>query len=215
MLTAVILGNGPSLKNYKFFSKKKYIEIGTNHIFFNKIFNLKRKNIFFTAYDKRFLNNKNNSLWIKYLKKFKGLSYFPPEWENKLSINDTKIKYKFPKNNKKIVSLYLKKFSSPIDLKSSVVTEMAIPLAISLKARRILLIGCEFNYNLTKDRLAKDSYFYDKELNKNFEHNLKTSKNWQKIQIKKLKQISVFLMNYGIVLKDLSIYGKLGFLKYN
>ncbi len=28
-------------------------------------------------------------------------------------------------------------------------------------------------------------------------------------------KILVFLMNYGVVLKDLSIYGKLGFLKYN
>ena len=159
MLTVVIFGNGPSIKNYKFFSKKKYIEIGTNHIFFENNFNLKKKNIFFTAYDKRFLNNKTNSLWIKYLKKFIGLSYFPPDWKNKLDINDMKVKYKLPKYNKSIVSLYLKKFSSPIDLKSSVITEMAIPLAISLKARRILLIGCEFNYNLMNDRLVKNSYF--------------------------------------------------------
>ena len=55
MLSASILGNGPSLKFFKNTNKFNNFVIGTNNVFYLKQFNLiNQVNNFYTAYDERF-----------------------------------------------------------------------------------------------------------------------------------------------------------------
>jgi hypothetical protein len=213
MLSVSILGNGPSIKFYRKKNSFNDLIIGTNNIFYLKQFNLiKQENNYYTAYDERFFK-KGFENWTHHLERFKGKIFFPSSWKNKKELkNLKKINYCLPKHNYNLVRDYLKMFSSTDDLKSSVVINSAIPLALSLKAKLISLYGCEFRYKLDKDsKLTGSSYFY-KEKNIGFDHTRSTEKIWTNIQLQQLRKIKSFLGKHNIVLRDMTINGSLKFI---
>jgi len=211
MLSVSILGNGPSVKFFKNFLFDSDLLIGTNNIFYLRDFFRTKKNKIFTAYDDRLLKNKE---WTENVLKFKQKIYFPPEWINHKKFTQKKnIYYNLPKMNNLIVFKYLKLFSDKIDLKTSVILEKAIPLAIACGATRINLFGCEFNYKIdNQNNQTSKTYFYSKK-NSEFEHTKKSESIWSELQIRKLKIINKFLLCHNIIIKDFSFSGKLCFLK--
>ena len=61
-----------------------------------------------------------------------------------------------------MVNKFTEKFCNQKDLFGTVVIEMAIPLALFLKAKHIVVLyGCEFDYKLKKNKLTNKSYFYN------------------------------------------------------
>jgi hypothetical protein len=213
VLNISILGNGPSIKFFKQYSKPNNLIIGTNNIFFLKQFNiLNPSNTFYTVYDERFLKKKTQ-IWINQIKNFKGKVFFPDNWKNRIEFKNThNIKFSLPKSNEVLIKNYLRMFCDKKDLKSSVIIECAIPLAIAFKPKLINLYGCEFKYKLDRDaNLTKNSYFYSHE-NKLFEHTKNSEKSWTEIQNFKLKKIKTFLAEHNIVLKDMTINGNLKFI---
>lgn len=213
MLNASILGNGPSLKFFKTSDNINNLIIGTNNIFYLNQFNfIKQKNKFYTVYDERFFN-KGFVKWIHQIKKFKGKIFFPKVWKNKKELKNIKnINYSLPKKNFNLVKNYLKLFHNVDDLKSSVIINSAIPLALSLNVKSISLYGCEFRYRLDiNSKLTTRSYYYNQK-NYGFEHTRVTEQLWSDIQCQKLKKIKLFLLDNKVTLKDMSIYGKLKFM---
>ena len=165
MKKIIILGNGPSIKKINFNNFKKEIVIGTNNIYLKKKFN-EIKNAYYTIYDKRFFNPIEVQL-KNFLKKFKGKIYLPNKYKKKV----TKIIKKnviFDNTKNKLANKFAKKFCNQKDLLGTVIIEMAIPLALLLKAKHIVLYGCEFDYKLKKNRLTNSSYFYNVKPKKKF-----------------------------------------------
>ncbi|MDA9627113.1 hypothetical protein N9S53_01485 [Candidatus Pelagibacter sp.] len=213
MLSASILGNGPSLKFFKNTNKFNNFVIGTNNVFYLKQFNLiNQENNFYTAYDERFFK-KGFPEWVNQLERFKGKIFFPSAWKNKKELKNIKnINYSFPKKNYNLVKNYSKMFSNTDNLKSSVVINSAIPLALSLNVKFINLYGCEFRYRLdVNSRLTNSSYFYN-EKNYGFEHTKSTEQIWSNIQRQKLKKIKLFLAEHKVILIDKTINGNLNFI---
>jgi hypothetical protein len=213
VLNVSILGNGPSIKFFKGCSSHNNLIIGTNNIFYLKQFNiLNPLNTFYTVYEERFFKKKSR-IWLDQVKNFKGKAFFPNYWKNRIELrNIHNIKFSLPRSNEQLIKNYLKMFCDKKDLKSSVIIECAIPLAISLKAKLISLYGCEFKYKLDKkENLSKNSYFYNHK-NDEFEHTKKTEKIWSEIQNLKLKKIKIFLAEHDIALKDMTINGSLKFI---
>jgi hypothetical protein len=214
VLNVSILGNGPSIKFFKGCSSHNNLIIGTNNIFYLKQFNiLNPLNTFYTVYEERFFKNKKTKIWLNEVKNLKGEVFFPNDWKNRVELkNIPNINFSLPRSNEKIIKNYLKMFCDKKDLKSSVIIECAIPLAISLKAKLINLYGCEFKYKLdNKANLTKNSYFYTQK-NDGFEHTKKSEKIWSEIQYLKLKRIKIFLTKHDIVLRDMTINGRLKFI---
>jgi hypothetical protein len=214
VLNVSILGNGPSIKFFKGCSSHNNLIIGTNNIFYLKQFNIFNPlNTFYTVYEERFFKNKKTKIWLNQVKNFKGEVFFPNDWKNRVELkNIPNINFSLPRSNEKIIKNYLKMFCDKKDLKSSVIIECAIPLAISLKAKLINLYGCEFKYKLdNKANLTKNSYFYTQK-NDGFEHTKKSEKIWSEIQYLKLKRIKIFLTKHDIVLRDMTINGRLKFI---
>lgn len=206
----IILGNGPSIKKLNFKVLKKEVVIGTNNIFLNKKFS-KIKNSYFTIYDKRFFNPIKEPL-KKFIKKFKGNIYIPHKYKKEI----TKIKKQkiiFDNKNLKIQKSFKKKFCNQKDLLGTVIIEMAIPLALYLKVKKIILYGCEFDYKLKNNQLSNKSYFYKSNLNQQFDHNQFTAKKWSEHQIRNFKKVNIFLKKNNIKLEDTTPGGKLFFLK--
>lgn len=215
MKKVVILGNGPSIKFIKLLENRNITFIGTNNIYLKKSF-LTLKNQYYTAYDDRFLKKKD---WFNFIKSFKGNIFFPLRWQfnNHFKNNSKKINFlitKFNLDKSNIIKRFKKKYCGSKDLEGTVLIEMAIPLAIALGANKIFLYGCELNYNMTDDNLNYNSYFYKKTNNKKyFNHNKKSSLKWSQIQVKKIKNINLFLKSYDIKIIDFSLYGRLSFLR--
>jgi len=212
MKKIIILGNGPSIKKINFNNFKKEVVIGTNNIYLKKKFN-EIKNAYYTIYDKRFFNPIEVQL-KNFLKKFKGKIYLPNKYKKKV----TKIIKKnviFDNTKNKLANKFAKKFCNQKDLLGTVIIEMAIPLALLLKAKHIVLYGCEFDYKLKKNRLTNSSYFYNVKPKKKFDHDEISSKKWSKHQIKSFKKIRLFLKKNNILIEDKTLNGKLTFLKKN
>jgi hypothetical protein len=213
VLNVSILGNGPSIKFFKGYSSHNNLIIGTNNIFYLKQFNIVNPlNTFYTVYEERFFKKKAK-IWLNQVKNFRGKVFFPNDWKSRVELKDIRnIKFSLPRSNEKLIKNYMKLFCDKKDLKSSVIIESAIPLAISLKAKLINLYGCEFKYKLDNEaNLTKNSYFY-KQKNDGFEHTKKSEKIWSEIQCLKLKKIKIFLAEHDIVLKDMTINGSLRFI---
>ncbi len=215
MKKVVILGNGPSIKFIKLQENKNTTFIGTNNIYLKKGF-LALKNQYYTAYDNRFLKKKD---WLNFINSFKGNIFFPKRWQfnNHFKNNSKKINFlitKFNLEKSNIIKRFKKKYCGSKDLEGTVLIEMALPLAIALGAKKIFLYGCELNYNMTDDNLNYNSYFYKKNNNNEyFDHDKKSSLKWSQIQVKKIKNINLFLKSYDIKIIDFSLYGRLSFLR--
>ena len=215
MKKVVILGNGPSIKFIKLQENKNTTFIGTNNIYLKKGF-LALKNQYYTAYDNRFLKKKD---WLNFINSFKGNIFFPKRWQfnNHFKNNSKKINFlitKFNLEKSNIIKRFKKKYCGSKDLEGTVLIEMALPLAIALGAKKIFLYGCELNYNMTDDNLNYNSYFYkNNNNNEYFDHDKKSSLKWSQIQVKKIKNINLFLKSYDIKIIDFSLYGRLSFLR--
>ena len=215
MKKVVILGNGPSIKFIKLQENKNTTFIGTNNIYLKKGF-LALKNQYYTAYDNRFLKKKD---WLNFINSFKGNIFFPKRWQfnNHFKNNSKKINFlitKFNLEKSNIIKRFKKKYCGSKDLEGTVLIEMALPLAIALGAKKIFLYGCELNYNMSDDNLNYNSYFYkNNNNNEYFDHDKKSSLKWSQIQVKKIKNINLFLKSYDIKIIDFSLYGRLSFLR--
>ena len=190
MKKIIILGNGPSIKKINLNDFKKEIVIGTNNIYLKKKF-INIKNSYYTIYDKRFFNPIEKKL-KNFLKNFRGKIYLPNKYKKEVEeIIKKENFFKVTKNT--LAKQFTKKFCDQKDLFGTVIIEMAIPLALFLKAKHIVLYGCEFDYKLKKDKLTSKSYFYNIKSKKNFDHTAISSRKWSLHQIKSLKKIQFFL----------------------
>jgi len=210
MKKIIILGNGPSIKEIDLNDFKKEIVIGTNNIYLKRKFT-NIKNSYFTIYDKRFFNPIEKKL-KNFLKKFRGKIYLPNKYKKKVKKIIKKENF-FKGTKNRLVNEFTKKFCNQKDLFGTVVIEMAIPLALFLKAKHIVLYGCEFDYKLKKNKLTNKSYFYNIKSKKNFDHNEISSRKWSLHQIKSFKKIQLFLKKNKILIEDKTKNGKLNFLK--
>jgi hypothetical protein len=215
MKNIIILGNGPSIKKFRFKSIRNSFIIGTNNLIHNKIFS-QNKNYIYTAYDESFFKN-NNIKWLNAINRSKCQIFFSKNDKNSV-LNDLKIKI----NNfdllkrKTAVKNFLNKFSTNKNLMSTVIIERALPLAIYLAVKNkisvINLLGCEFNYFLKKNgRLSDRSYFYGKK-NIFFKHTINTSEKWKLVNISKFLKIKSYLKSLKIKIIDNSKNGSLNFL---
>ena len=81
MKNIIILGNGPSIKKFRFKSTRNSFVIGTNNLIHNKTFS-QNKNYIYTAYDESFFKN-NNIKWLNAINRSKCQIFFSKKGDGK------------------------------------------------------------------------------------------------------------------------------------
>jgi hypothetical protein len=196
-----ILGNGPSLALFwTDCAEKPSTIVLTNRLLFNSEFS-KLKNVYYVFHEQRLLESKEFLLAL-------SASRFPVVVRNKNSFFSLKERQHLNSTNVRrmedllglepytsnVLCDYVKAFPLPRDLLRNVVLDVAIPMALSLKGSRIVLYGCDFEYNKEtrySDALISPSSF-------KFDHTHQSMRSWARFSSYRYKRVQDFCMNLNV-----------------
>ena len=185
-----LLGSGPSIADEDLSLLKNENTFATN--WFSLHPNWPELNInFYCAYDARFVTPRPNPQWVESLNQSTSAHFFPKNWADFPEFAGSCF---IPYHDE--IKIYRdRKFSfDPIRTGfydgGSVILNFCLPLAMFMGFREIVLLGCEFDYGLSKNKTVDSGYFYpyQKQATPN-DHTIESHKIWQQNSLTAFKVI--------------------------